>query len=130
MPVIAWRLLAPNLLRPHLLKALRGTIAIIGIPLSNQALGCLTIYLQTLRLKIGTIFTAYLRPLIPIQAQPVQTAKDSPHRVFNFSGDIGILNADNEATAVVPGKEPVKQGSPDITHVGITGGTGSIADSN
>jgi hypothetical protein len=123
-------LLAFNLLRPHLLKALRGTIAVIGIPLSSQALGGLTIYLQALRLKIGTIFTTYLRPLIPIQAQPAQTVKDSLQRVFNFPGDIGILNADNETAPVVAGKEPVKQGSPDIAHMGITGRTGSIANSD
>jgi hypothetical protein len=101
----------------------------VGIPLGDQALGYLTIYLQTLRLKIRTIFTIYLRPLIPIQAQPAQTIKDSLHRVLNFSGDIGIFNADNETTPVVPGKEPVKQGSPDIAHMGITSRTRSIADS-
>ncbi|MBA7710883.1 hypothetical protein ES703_119831 [subsurface metagenome] len=123
MTVVTRRLLSPDLLRPHLLQSLRRTVAVISIPLCNQLLSYLVVFVQTLRLKIGPILTAYLRPLIPVQSQPAQATKNTLHGALNLPGNISILNADNKAAPVVPGKEPGKQGRPDITHMGKTGGT-------
>ena len=36
----------------------------------------------------------------------------------NLADDISVLNADNKAAPVAPGKEPGKQGRPDIAHMG------------
>jgi hypothetical protein len=130
VPVIAWGLLTPDLLGTHLLQALRRTVAIVGIPLRNKALSYVTVNIKALRLNIGGVFTPHLRSLIPVKTQPPQGIKDSLHRPLNLAGDIGILNADDEATAVVAGKQPVKQSRPDIAHMGITGGAGSIAHSD
>jgi hypothetical protein len=130
VPVITRRLLTPDLLGTHLLKALRRTVAIVGISLRNKALGYVTVNIKALRLNIGGVFTPHLRSLIPVKTQPPQAVKDSLHRPLNLAGDIGILNTDDEATAVVTSKEPVKQGRPDIAHMGITGGARGIAHSD
>ena len=48
----------------------------------------------------------------------------------DLASDIRILNTDDKTATGVSGKEPVEQGSPYISHMGITGGAGCKAYSN
>jgi hypothetical protein len=76
LAVVARRLFPFHLLPSHLLEALRGAVAKVGIPLLHQALGYALIYLQALGLKIGAIIPAHLWTLVPIQSQPPEAIED------------------------------------------------------
>jgi hypothetical protein len=52
------------------------------------------------------------------------------NRPLNRSGNISILDTNNKSALIVTGKEPIKQGSSDIAHMRVAGGTRGIANSN
>jgi len=64
--------------------------------------------MQALRLYIRPKITTHFRSLIPVHPQPAHTFQDIFQRTFNTALDIGILNAQDKNSVVVPGKEPGK----------------------
>jgi len=71
-----------------------------------------------------------VRPFIPIQSEPPQTFVDCGGGFFGITRAVGILDAQNEGAAVMPGEEPVKQRSARSADVQITRGRWSKADTD
>jgi hypothetical protein len=49
---------------------------------------------------------------------------------FDLSLYVSILNTKDKDASIVPGKQPVEQGSPDIAYMGVARRAGGIADSH
>jgi len=128
--VIAGRLFSPDLFSPHFFEALRGAVTVIGVSVRNKTPSGLVIEFQALGLDVRAIVAADLRSLIPVQTHPSQATKNRLDSAFNPTGDVGIFNADDEAAAVVPGKEPGKESGPHIADMRSSGGTGGKTSSD
>jgi hypothetical protein len=51
-------------------------------------------------------------------------------RAGDDAGLVGVLDAQDEGAALVASEEPVEEGSADIAHVGLAGGTGGVANAH
>ena len=85
---------------------------------------------KSLRLEVRPVFSLHLWLLVPIEAQPPEAIEDRLHSALHFTGNICVLDAHDEAAAVVPGEKPVKQGGPDVAHVGDARRAGIKANAN
>ena len=79
---------------------LRREVA-IGPTLFEQFVGRRRVLLGVIRLEI--------RPLVVIEAEPLQTFENSPDHLFAGSLDVRVLDAENEFAAGLAGKQPVEQ---------------------
>jgi hypothetical protein len=109
---------------------LRGTIAEISGSFSEQPLSIGVIDIESLGLKVWSIVSPHLRPLVPIQPQPAEAIEDACQGILHLACLIGVLNADDEPAAVVPGEEPVEQGGPEIPYMRVSGRAGGETHPN
>ena len=71
---------------------------------------------------------AHLGAFIPLHAQPLEIGDEIDQGLGVVAGLIGVLDAEQEIAADVPGEEPVEQRGAGPADMQITGGTGGEAD--
>ena len=104
--VVAGRFLARGLLLAHLLQALRGAEAAVGVPGLEQSRGVLPVEIGPLALPVGTERTADVRPLVPIEAEPAQDIDDPLLGSFDVAVAVGVLDAEEEGAVAGPRAGP------------------------
>src|SRR5579885_2953802 len=76
---------------------------------------------RALALQIRSELAADMGAFIPIQPQPFQPLIDGGHRFLRVALAVGILDAQHEFSAVMPCKQPVKQGGARAADMQIPG---------
>ena len=74
-----------------------------------------------LALEIGAVVAALFAGLVPIQPQPVQPVEDDLDGFGRVARVVGVLDAQDEFAAGVPGVEPVEErgaGAADVQKAG------------
>ena len=110
-----------------LLQFLRGAETAVGFAFRQQLIGVLLIDLHALALPVGRVGAADLRPFGPVQAQPAQIFDQLGFVARLTSLHIGVLDAQQEVSSGVAGKEPVVERGAGIAHVQHSGGGGRKA---
>ena len=144
--VVHHHLFAGPLLFSHLLQALWCAIAAVGPAPLDQFLRHLFVHRQPLGLDVRTtrpadgIFLGVLnaqmlqllqaRPLVPVQPQPAQTVHDDHNGLRLVAGPVGVLDAQDELTAHLAGKEPVEYRRPHVADMWLTGGARCHTNAN
>src|SRR4030095_11633611 len=60
-------------------------------------------------LQIRAEISADMRTFVPIEAEPLQTLVNRCGGFFSVASPVGVLDAQNEFAAVMPGEEPIEQ---------------------
>ena len=88
-------------------ELLLGAEAGIGLALVPKLLGGLLVQVQALGLGVGAIVAAHLGTLVPVQAKPTHGAQDDLRVLVGGAGGVGVVDAQDERTAVCAGESPV-----------------------
>ncbi len=116
-PVVAGRLpTCPRRAAP-LLELLGGAVAAIGVLPLQEAGHRLGIDLGPLGLPVGSVRSADLRALVPVEAEPAHVLEHAAERLLGHARRVGVLDPQDERAAVVPGPEPREQGASCVPHV-------------
>jgi len=67
------------------------------------------------------------RPLVRVQTEPVHAVEDRLHRLRRGAGDVGVLDAQDEAPAVAAGEGPGEQRGARAADVKVAGRAGGEA---
>ena len=105
-------------------ELLLGAEAGIGLALVPKLLGGMLVQVQALGLGVGSKVATHLGTLVPVQAQPTHGAQDDLRVLVGGAGGVGVVDAQDERAAGVPGDEPGVKGGAQIAHVHIAGGRG------
>ena len=92
-----------------LLQFFFGAVAIVSLTFIEQTLNFFLINIQSFRLSVWAIISAYINAFIPGKAKPLHSFLDV---FFGFSGrasQIGIFYTYQEGAACVSGNQPVEQ---------------------
>ena len=113
-PDVARRLLGRLLGLAVRVELLGRAVAGIGEVVGEQALRGRGVARQALHLAVRRVRAAGrlagdLGTLVPVQAQPVQPVEDVLLELERAAGDVGVLEAEDERAADVPGVEVVEQ---------------------
>src|SRR5690606_4460578 len=130
MTVVARGFLAGHLLGADRIQALGGAEAREGVALGDQLVRVFLVDRAPLALPIRTVRTADIRALVPLDTQPAQRVIDL---LLGFAGRthlIGVLDTQNELTAMLTGKAEVEQGDVGSADVRIAGGRRRNAGTN
>jgi hypothetical protein len=88
----------------------------------KQLLSCSPVFIAELALKI--------RAFVPVYPQPFQTLHDTGNGCFTGALGIGVLDAQDQRSAMLFGKEPVKKRGAGAADMQIAGGTGRETNTN
>ena len=114
-PLPALRLLLPAL---HL-ELLRRREAAVREPPLEQAERRLPVQRDPLRLHVGA--------LVPVEAEPAETIQDALGHLRRGTLQVGVLDAQDEGSMMLAGKQPAEERGPGATHVQVAGGGGRKA---
>ena len=98
-----------------------GGEGLVGVPGGQQLGGDVGVDLAPLGLPVGPVRAADLGALVPVQAEPAQAVEQVPVGLLGVAGGVGVLDAEDERAAGVPGVRPVEQRRPhqaDVHHAG------------
>jgi hypothetical protein len=103
----------------------------------EQRLHAALIIFPALALEVGAA-VAFARPggvagdraFVPCQAQPAQAVEDDLDGFLGIARGIGVLDAQHERAAGVPGVEPVEQRRARAADVQVARGTGGEANAD
>ena len=115
-PVVAHRTALRARVAPHLLQFLRRGVAKVGFAGGKQLAGRIHVPRRTCEL------VDWLS--IPVEAEPAQPVQDRIDRRLGRAGAIGILDPQQEATAVATGEQKIEQRrarGPDVQKAGRRG---------
>ena len=95
-------------------QLLGRAVAVVGLVLAEQPLGGLLVERQPLHLAIRPVRPAgrqagHLRPLVPLEAQPVQPVEDVALVLDGRARRVRVLEAQHEGAAHVAGEEVVEE---------------------
>ena len=107
--VVAGRLLGLLLHLAHLGEPLAGAPAVVGLALGEQPLDVGPVGVEPLALAVGRERATEVGPLVPRQPQPVQRVVDLLLAVRTEPGAVGVLDAQEEAPALLPREREVEQ---------------------
>ena len=106
-------------------------VALVGQAVREQRFDTALVILLALALEVwaavafaGPGGVGADRAFVPVQAQPAQAIEDDVHGGLGVAGGIGVLDAQDECAARMPGVKPVKQrgaGSADVQEARGTG---------
>ncbi len=116
--------LRPMLLQcelPLLLQLLGGAETAVGFAFGQQLLRMLLVDLHALALPVRCVRTADQRSLGPVQTEPAQILDQLGFKADLTPLDIGVFDAQQEVSPVVPGKEPVVECGAGIAHMQESG---------
>src|SRR6185436_8333445 len=100
----------------------------VRLAFGDQPLRMLAILLEALRLKVGRVGTADVRPFVPVEPEPPHAVDDARDHVPRRSLGVGVFDAEDERAAVTAGEEPVEQRRARAADVQVAGGGWSEAD--
>src|SRR5207247_5975370 len=81
--------------------------------------------------EVPAIRPVVLRALgVPGEAEPGHRVEDLADRLVGRAGAVGVLDAEEEGPARVPGAEPVEEGRPGAPAMEVARGTGGKADAD
>ena len=122
--------LGPFLFLPQPVQPCHGAETAVSVPLGDELFGVFPIDRQAFRLEVRAEIAADPGAFIPVNIQPIQAVEDGVHGAGDEPFPVGVLDADDEAAAVVTGKEPVEKGGADVADMRVTGRAGRIADAD
>ena len=93
---------------------LRRAVAQKAAPFAKDFFALLLVQCRSLRLV--------KRPLVPIDAQPLQPIQNALHEFGLVALGVGIFDAKDHGAALSAREQPVKQRGPRSSHVQIAGG--------
>ena len=104
------------------LDLLRRRKGIVGLARREQRSHHVAVDLAALRLPVRAIGSADLGPLVPIETEPAQRVEQRQIAFLGVALGVGVLDAEHEGAAGVPGVGPVEQRGADHPDVGGAGG--------
>src|SRR5690606_5161553 len=107
--VVARSFLVGHLFGAHLIEALSAAEAREGMALGNQFIRVLLINFTPFALTIRTVRAAHIRAFIPFDTEPAQRIIDLLFRLPRRAQLVGVLNAQDELTAMLTGETQVEQ---------------------
>mmetsp|Transcript_3307 Transcript_3307/g.8224 ORF Transcript_3307/g.8224 Transcript_3307/m.8224 type:complete len:286 (+) Transcript_3307:1548-2405(+) len=119
--VLGWKLLR-LLLFLHHSQLLVGTEARVGMAVIHELQRELHVDGAALRLAVRAVGTAHVRPLVPVQAHPLQVAN---HRVLGFLGgscSVGVFDAKDQLATHIFGVQPIEECGACAANVQVPGG--------
>src|ERR1700730_12811556 len=88
----------------HRFQIFRGIKSIISMTIFYQLFSILAINGFALTLTIWAILSANMRAFIRVQSTPFQTLNNIFFRTLNITALVGIFNAQDEITFMLPGE--------------------------
>ena len=109
------------------LKLLGRGIVVVRMAAGQQLLDRGPVTVQPLRLVIRSERPAHLRPLVPVDAQPVEAVEDRLQSLLDVPLLVGVVDPQDKLPTVLPGEEPIEQGGADPADVEVSGRAGGEA---
>ena len=120
-------IVGPVKLAAVLLTLALAAEAVVGVALLHQQPGEVGVQAPPLGLDIGAHRAADVGALVPGQAALAQGGIDHLGGALHQAALVGVLDAEDEGAAAVPGDEPGVQGGAQVAHVHVAGGGGGEA---
>ena len=86
-------------------KLLLGAEAVVRLARFHELLGVGQVHVLALALHVGTVIATHVGTFVPLHADAFQRAVDDVHRAGHVAALIGILDAQDELSAVRFGKQ-------------------------
>ena len=93
----------------------------------HERVGHRAMTIETLRLEVGCVRAADIRPFVPVEAEPAQAVEDAVDHLLRRSLGVGVLDAQHEHAAVAAREQPVEERGARAADVEVAGGRGSEA---
>ena len=106
----------------HFVQALLGAEAVVGLARLDKLLGVLLEHTHALALHVGADGTAHVGALVPGQAGSLERAVDDVGSALDQAALVGVLNAQDEGTAVMAGLQIGVQCGAQVADVHIARG--------
>ncbi|KXK14294.1 MAG: hypothetical protein UZ18_ATM001001742 [Armatimonadetes bacterium OLB18] len=123
--------LAVELLRKaHLLEFFGSVEGRVGVAEFDEAFDVLAVDsgLGALRLAVGRVRPPFVRPLLPLDAQPLDALDDLLFASRHEPRAVRVFNAKDVGSAVPPREKMAIKRRPDVSDVGASRGTWSVAN--
>ena len=114
----------------HFVQALLGAEAVVGLARLDKLLGVLLEHTHALALHVGADGTAHVGALVPGQAGSPERAVDDVGSALDQAALVGVLNAQDEGTAVMAGLQIGVQCGAQIAYMHIACGGRRKAGTN
>ena len=101
-------------------ELLLGAEAIVCLARLHKLFGIGQVHILALALHIGTEITAHVGTFVPLHADALQRAVDHVDRAGNVAALIGVLNAQNELSAVCLGVQVRIERASEVSEVHIS----------
>src|SRR5690554_7947636 len=119
--VVARGLLVGHLLGAQLIQTFGSAEAAEGVARADQQLAVYQVDLAALALAVGAMGTAKIRALVPMQPQPAQGVEDQLFRFGAGAHLVGVLDTQDELTAVLASEALIEQSNVGGAYVGVSG---------
>ena len=106
----------------HFVQALLGAETVVGLARLDKLLGVLLEHAHALALHVGADGTAHVGALVPGQAGSLERAVDDVGSALDQAALVGVLNAQDEGTAVMAGLQIGVQCGAQVADVHIARG--------
>src|SRR5699024_11174975 len=97
-------------------------IGLVDVPAGLELVDDLGVDLTAPGLTVGSVVTAYLDALVPVQTQPFQGLDDLSQALLGVPCGVGVLDPEDDLPTGVLGVGPVEQGRADHPDVRGAGG--------
>ncbi len=105
-----------------LVEFLRSGEVAIGVARRQQRGGGGLVAGRPLRLVVGSVRPAYARPLIPVDAEPLQAVENRLEGCVDVPFGVGVVDPEDELAAPLACEKPVEQRRADTADVKVAGG--------
>jgi hypothetical protein len=120
--IITGRKMGSLLFGAHVSQSFGTAVTIVCVAVCNQFFGNFLVDIESFGLEVWAVGSADFRAFIPVDTEPSEAGED----IFNCTGyrscDISVFDSYDEASSVMPGKEPVEESCSDIPYMGETSG--------
>ena len=103
------------------LQLLRRAVAVVRVAGRDQSLREIAMAIEPLRLEVRSVRSANARALVPVEPEPPQAREDARHHVGRGTLRVGVLDAEDERSAVTSSVEPVEERGARAADVEIAG---------
>jgi len=107
-----------------------GAEAGVRVPARNQFVGDFAVGLHPLRLAIGTVRSAHIGTLVPVEPEPAQIFQERDFALTCAALDVGVFDAQDERAAVMTREQVIENRRARTAHVEISGGAGRETNAN
>ena len=74
--------------------------------------------------------SANARAFVPVDPKPAEPRENWLKRLLKIAGSVGVIDAQNESPAMLPGEEPIKEGGAHAPNVEVAGWARSKSGAN